>query len=140
VILRWQFYAYVAVRGCECMVYFFARSIELGERQVMVGIDSTEAAEQAHVAIELYAIGALNLLASIGLESGCLESGRRGFPAHFPPSFGQFALATGCRCGMRCPVRTELGGRSADGQGSVVFTAGSPPVDGNLNLEEGLMI
>jgi hypothetical protein len=52
------------------MVYFFARSIELGERQVMVGIDSTEAAEQAHVAIELYAIGALNLLASIGLESG----------------------------------------------------------------------
>ena|ERR1700686_2577324 len=47
------------------MVYFLAGSIELGQRQVMVGIDSTEAAEQARVAIELYAIGALNLLASI---------------------------------------------------------------------------
>jgi hypothetical protein len=31
----------------------------------MVGIDSAEAAEQARFAIELYAIGALNLLASI---------------------------------------------------------------------------
>jgi hypothetical protein len=65
VIRRWPFYASVAVLGCECMVYFFAGSIELGERQVMVGIDSSEAAEQARVAIELYAIGALNLLASI---------------------------------------------------------------------------
>ncbi|MFY9528009.1 MAG: hypothetical protein WAR24_03775 [Candidatus Acidiferrales bacterium] len=64
-ISRWPFYASVAVLGCECMVYFVAGSIELGERQVMVGIDSTEAAEQARVAIELYAIGALNLLASI---------------------------------------------------------------------------
>lgn len=64
-IRRWPFYASVAVLGCECMVYFFAGFIELGERQVMVGIDSTEAAEQARVAIELYAIGAFNLLASI---------------------------------------------------------------------------
>ena len=31
----------------------------------MVGIDSTEAAEQARFAIQLYAIGALNLLASV---------------------------------------------------------------------------
>src|SRR5712671_297907 len=31
----------------------------------MVGFDSAEAAEQARFAIELYAIGALNLLASI---------------------------------------------------------------------------
>ncbi len=31
----------------------------------MVGIDSAEAAEQARFAIDLYAIGALNLLASI---------------------------------------------------------------------------
>jgi hypothetical protein len=65
VISRWPFYASVAVLGCECMVYLFGGSIELGERQVMVGIDSTEAAEQARVAIELYAIGALNLLASV---------------------------------------------------------------------------
>lgn len=67
-IPRWPFYASVAVLGCECMVYFLAGSIELVERQVMVGIDSTEAAEQARVAIELYAIGALNL--APGLE-GC---------------------------------------------------------------------
>ena len=31
----------------------------------MVGINSVEAAEQARIAIELYAIGALNLIASI---------------------------------------------------------------------------
>jgi hypothetical protein len=35
-IPRWPFYAYAAVLGCECMVFFFAGSIELGERQVMV--------------------------------------------------------------------------------------------------------
>jgi hypothetical protein len=33
----------------------------------MVGIDSAEAAEQARFAIELYAIGALNLLGSMAL-------------------------------------------------------------------------
>jgi hypothetical protein len=32
----------------------------------MVGVDSAETAEQARFAIELYAIGALNLLGSIG--------------------------------------------------------------------------
>jgi|ERR1700674_4382130 len=47
------------------MVCFFAASMEWGERRVMVGTDSTEAAEQARFAIELYAIGALNLLASV---------------------------------------------------------------------------
>jgi hypothetical protein len=65
VILRWPFYASVAVLGSECVACFFAGSIEWGERGVMLGGDSAEAAEQARFAIELYAIGALNLLASI---------------------------------------------------------------------------
>jgi len=65
VISRWPFYASVAVLGCECLLCFFAGSIELRDREGMVGIDSTEAAEQARIAIELYAIGALNLLASV---------------------------------------------------------------------------
>src|SRR5438309_7266643 len=47
------------------MACFFAGSIEWGERGVRVGIDSAEAAEQARFAIELYGIGALNLLVSI---------------------------------------------------------------------------
>ncbi|TMC81322.1 MAG: hypothetical protein E6J06_13070 [Chloroflexi bacterium] len=64
-ISRWRLYAAVAVLGCECIACFFAGSVELGERSVMVGIDSAEAAEQARFAIELYGIGALNLLASI---------------------------------------------------------------------------
>ena len=64
-ISRWPFYAPVAVLGCECMACFFAGSIEWGERGVIVGIDSAEAAEQARFAVELYAIGALNLLAAI---------------------------------------------------------------------------
>jgi hypothetical protein len=65
VIPRWPFYASVAVLGCESVACFFAGSIEWRERGVMVGIDSSEAAEQARFAIELYAIGALNLLAFI---------------------------------------------------------------------------
>jgi hypothetical protein len=67
VILRWAFYASVAVLGCECIACFFAASIEWGDRGAMVGIDSAGAAEQARFAIELGAIGALNLLASIAL-------------------------------------------------------------------------
>jgi len=47
------------------MACFIAGSIEWGERSVMVGADTAEAAEQARFAIELYAIGALNLVASI---------------------------------------------------------------------------
>ena len=62
---RWPFYASVAVLGCACVACLFAGSIEWGERGAMVGIDSAEAAEQARFAIELYAIGALNMLASI---------------------------------------------------------------------------
>ena len=66
-IPRWQFYASVAVLGCECIACFFAGSIEWGQRGVMVSTDSVEAAEQARFAIELGAIGALNLLAFIAL-------------------------------------------------------------------------
>jgi hypothetical protein len=62
---RWPFYASVAVLGCECIACFFAGFIELRDRGVMVSINSAEAAEQARFAMELYAIGALNLLASI---------------------------------------------------------------------------
>jgi hypothetical protein len=47
------------------MLCFFAGSIESGDQRAMVGINSAEAAEQARFAIELYAIGALNLLGSI---------------------------------------------------------------------------
>ena len=64
-ISRWPFYASVAVLGCECVACFLGGSIEWGDRGAMVGIDSAETAEQARFAVELYAIGALNLLGSI---------------------------------------------------------------------------
>jgi hypothetical protein len=66
VISRWPFYASVAVLACGCIVCFLAGSIEWGQRGV-AGIDSAETAEQARFAIELYAIGVLNLLGSIAL-------------------------------------------------------------------------
>jgi hypothetical protein len=66
VISRWPFYASVAVLGCECLACFLAGFSEWGDREGMVGIDSAEAAEQARFAIELFAIGALNVLVSIG--------------------------------------------------------------------------
>jgi hypothetical protein len=65
VISRWTFYASVAVLGCEAVVCFFAGSIEWGDRGAMVGVDSAETAEQARFVVELYAIGALNLLGCI---------------------------------------------------------------------------
>ena len=66
-IPRWPFYGSVAVLGCECIACFFAGAIEWGEstNPTRYRIDSGEAAEQARFAIEFYAIGALNLLASI---------------------------------------------------------------------------
>jgi hypothetical protein len=64
-IARWPFYASVAVLGCEAMGCFVAGSIEWRDRGAMVGIDSAETAEQARFAIELYAIGALNLVGTI---------------------------------------------------------------------------
>ena len=64
-ISRRPFYASVAVLGAECIVCFFAGFVEWGDRGHMIGINSAEAAEQARFAIELYAIGALNLVASI---------------------------------------------------------------------------
>jgi hypothetical protein len=65
VVSRWPFYASIAVLGCECLAYVLGGSFEWGQRGVMVGINSTEAAEQARFAVELYAIGALNFLASV---------------------------------------------------------------------------
>jgi hypothetical protein len=64
VISRWPYYASVVVLGCECAAIFFAASIEWGDRGAMVNADSAEAAEQARFAIELGAIGALNLVVS----------------------------------------------------------------------------
>ena len=69
-ISRRPLYAAIAVLGCECIVFFFAGFIEWKERGPMVGIDSLEATEQARFAIELYAIGAFNLLASIAFLLG----------------------------------------------------------------------
>ena len=63
-MLPWPFYASIAVLGCECIACFFAGSVEWGERGAIVGINPAEAAEQARFAVELYAIGTLNLLAS----------------------------------------------------------------------------
>jgi hypothetical protein len=65
VVARWPYYASVAVLSCECIGSCLAGSIEWGDRGSMVGIDSAEAAEQARFVIELYAIGAFNLLAAI---------------------------------------------------------------------------
>jgi hypothetical protein len=67
VISGWPFYASVAVLGCECIAFFFGGSSEWGNSTdpAQYRIDSGEVAEQARFAIELYAIGALNLLASI---------------------------------------------------------------------------
>jgi hypothetical protein len=59
---RWPFNASVAVLGCAAVVCFFAGSVEWGDRGAMVGVDSAETAEQARFVIELYAIGALNVL------------------------------------------------------------------------------
>lgn len=63
---RRLFFASVAVLGSACIACFFAGSLEWGDRGHMIGIDSAEASEQAHFAIELYAIGALNVVAAIG--------------------------------------------------------------------------
>ncbi len=57
--------ASVAVLACECLACCIAGSWEWGDRGYMAGIDSFEAAEQARFAIELYAIGALNVLAAV---------------------------------------------------------------------------
>lgn len=64
-ISRRTFYASVAVLGCEAMACFFAGSIEWGDRGAMVGVDPAETAEQARFVIELYAIGALNVLGCV---------------------------------------------------------------------------
>jgi hypothetical protein len=61
---RWPLYASVAVLGCESMVCFFAGSNEWTEQWTegnVVGIYSVH----VRYAIELCAIGALNILASI---------------------------------------------------------------------------
>jgi hypothetical protein len=65
VIARWPFYASVAVLGCECIAWFLGGSFEWGESANSASYRPGETAAQARFAIELYAIGALNLLASI---------------------------------------------------------------------------
>ncbi|HEY1420584.1 MAG TPA: hypothetical protein VGG90_07725 [Candidatus Dormibacteraeota bacterium] len=64
---RWPLYASVAVLGCASLVCFFAGSDEWTE-QYTEGVASAQAASvHARFAIELCAIGALDLLASIVL-------------------------------------------------------------------------
>jgi hypothetical protein len=64
---RWPLYASVAVLGCVSVVSFFAGSDEWTE-QYTEGVASVQAASvHARFAIELCAIGALDLLASIVL-------------------------------------------------------------------------
>jgi hypothetical protein len=64
---RWPLYASVAVLGCGSLVCFFAGSAEWTE-QYTEGVASVYAASvHARFAIELCAIGALDLLASIVL-------------------------------------------------------------------------
>jgi hypothetical protein len=64
---RWPLYASVAVLGCGSMVCFFAGSDEWTE-QYTEGVASVHAASvHSRFAIELCAIGALDLLASIVL-------------------------------------------------------------------------
>jgi hypothetical protein len=63
---RWPVYASVAVLGCESILCFFAGSDEWTEQWTegnVVGIDSVH----VRYAIELCAMGALNILASIVL-------------------------------------------------------------------------
>lgn len=62
---RWPLYASVAVLGCGSLVCFFAASDEWTE-QYTEGVASVQAASvHARFAIELCAVGALDLLASI---------------------------------------------------------------------------
>lgn len=62
---RWPFYALVALLGCECLACFIGGYMEWTNLGFIVSTYPAEAAEQASFAVELYAIGALNLVASI---------------------------------------------------------------------------
>ena len=64
-ISRWPFYASVAVLLCACIGCILAGYIEWGQQEVMVSANPPEAPEQARFAVELYAIGALNLVACV---------------------------------------------------------------------------
>ena len=64
-ISGWPFYASVAVLGCGCIAWFLGGSFEWGESANSASYRPGETAAQARFAIELYAIGGLNLLASI---------------------------------------------------------------------------
>jgi hypothetical protein len=88
VISRWPFYASLAVLVCECLLCFFAASMELGARGAMAGVDSGEAAEQTGIAIGLFAIGALNVFGFIAFLLG-----RWGWWLAFGIQVGIFVLA-----------------------------------------------
>jgi hypothetical protein len=64
---RWPLYASVAVLGCGSMLCFFAASDEWTEQYTEGGASVYAASVHARFAIELCAIGALDLLASIVL-------------------------------------------------------------------------
>ncbi|TMD41365.1 MAG: hypothetical protein E6I88_07690 [Chloroflexi bacterium] len=89
-ISRWPFYASVAVLGGECIACFLAGSIELGARGAMVPIDSAESTEQARFAIELFAIGGLNL---VGFVAFLLRRSAWGWWLVLGMQVGVFVLA-----------------------------------------------
>jgi hypothetical protein len=78
------------------MACLVAGSIEWGDRGAMVRFDSAEAAEQARFAIELYAIGAITLAASIAFFLR-----RRGWAWWLPLAAQAAALVLGLVEGMR---------------------------------------
>jgi hypothetical protein len=65
VTARRQFYASIAALVLGSLACFLAASFESSQEGQMLGSDAAEAAEQAAFVLELYAIGLLNLLASI---------------------------------------------------------------------------
>jgi hypothetical protein len=65
VTARRKLYATIAMLAAACIACFLAASLELSESGQMAGIDSAESGEQARFALELIAIGMLNLAATV---------------------------------------------------------------------------
>jgi len=65
VTARGKRYATIAVLAAGCIACFLAASLESSESGQMAGIDSAESGEQALFALELTAIGLLNLAAAL---------------------------------------------------------------------------
>lgn len=64
VTARRKLYATIAMLAAGCIACFLAASQESSQSGQMAGIDSAESAEQARFALELFAIGLLNVAAT----------------------------------------------------------------------------